>query len=378
MGIDKELKTREYYMARLGMAGEIPSLRAPRLGPFNPDAAGRELKRMEEDGLIYYHRLKSGKRMIRISDPLGYEAIRSLSPALHLHSEILNGENGRRYYGSQRRREKKARESEIISMMTSLGYYVDGFRLDENKCIEKTDNFDTRDIISSVEGSSTQFITGAVIRKINDDYEHPKIKSSIEAGTLISPGGIYSTFAAMSASPSFRQTSELSVYIGIKNLCEELQGRTKSSDRRLRGIFYLSKPSLYPEMLRREAADYNLSPTKTFKFTYAVPIKENAEDVTRLLTIKDWHDKTNLLLGLSKDETADGKADDGRSVYNLLCGNVGRTEEIRTRIERDEAYLIVHDWQKDAIEEAYEREITALVLDDTQFKAIVDLAGKMT
>ena len=122
-------KIRDYYLIKLGIAGELVVLRAARHAPFSNEAVSRELKNMTGENLIHLYRSEDGTRVYRLSDPAGYDEIRRISPVLLKHTEMVVGEKGKRYPGNIRIRAKKIRDAAVVSMMSELGFSVDGISL---------------------------------------------------------------------------------------------------------------------------------------------------------------------------------------------------------------------------------------------------------
>lgn len=362
-------KIRDYFLIKLAVCGELVALRAARPAPFNEKAASRELKAMVEDNTVHYYAPKKGPRVYRLSDPAGYDQIESISPALLRHAEMMTGEKGRRYPGNINIRAKKIRDASVTSMMSDIGFPVDGIRLDEEGVFQESIKF--REVLRRAVPGEPLFLTGALLRRPEEGDFHTRRELTTASGVLISTGGIYQTYAPLSDKVRFRPIIDSEITAQVKRLCEEYGVRSEDGDSRLRAIFYPAKTSVAAEIQAKQRVQSVLNPTATYKMCYLAPKDQNAEDITEMLSVKDWFFKSNAVLGLSEDGRSDGKSPDGRPIHNLLCCNMGKIEELRYQIENNEAVFVVHDWQKDLIEKVYESEIDAIVLNDTRFRGLV-------
>lgn len=362
-------KIRDYYLIKLGICGELIALRASRPAPFNEKASSRELKSMVEDNTVHYYRSKDGVRVYRLSDPFGYEQISTISPALLRHTEMVVGEQGRRYPGNVNIRAKKIRDASIVSMMVDVGLPVDGISIDQEVFFRDSTNF--REVIRRARPGEPLFLTGALLRRPEGEDYHTRRELTTASGVLISPGGIYQTYAPMSDKIRFRPIIDSEIVAQVKRLSEEYGIRAEDGDSRLRAIMYPAKTSIATEIQAKQSVQSVLNPTATYKMCYLAPKDQNAEDITKMLMIKDWFFKSNSVLGLSDSGSGDGKSPDGRPIHNLLCCNMGKIEELRYQIENRTAVFVVHDWQKDLIEKVYESEIDAIVLNEVKFRGLV-------
>ena len=345
-------KIRDYYLIKLGVCGELIALRASRAAPFNEKAASRELKSMIEDNLIHYYRSKDGIRTYRLSDPAGFKEIERISPALLCHTEMMTGEQGRRYPGNVNIRAKKIRDASVISMMADIGLPVDGISLDPDTLFRNSTNF--REVIRRAKPGEPYFITGALLRKPEEGDFHTRRELTTASGVLVSPGGIYQTYAPMSEKIRFRPIIDSEITAQVKRLSEEYGARAEDGDSRLRAIMYPAKTSIALKIQEKQAVQ-----------------SVHAGDITSMLMIKDWFFKANSVLGLSEDGQGDGKAPDGRPMHNLLCCNMGKIEDLRYQIQNNTAVFVVHDWQKELIETVYEAKIDAIVLDEVKFRGLL-------
>lgn len=362
-------KIRDYYLIKLGICGELIALRAARPAPFNEKASSRELKSMIEDNTIHYYRAKDGTRVYRLSDPAGYDQITEISPALLRHAEMVVGEKGRRYPGNINIRAKKIRDAAVTSLMVDIGLPVDGINIYSEMVFDENTKF--REVIRRAAPGEPFFLTGALLRRPEDGDYHTRRELTTASGVLVSPGGIYQTYTPMSERVRFRPIIDGEITAQIKRLCEEYGVRDEDGDTRLKAILYPAKTAVAVEIQAKQSVQSVLNPTATYKMCYLVPKDQNAEDITRMLLIKDWFFKSNAVLGLSEDEESDGKSPDGRPIHNLLCCNMGKIEELRYQIENREAVFVVHEWQKELIEKVYGTEIDAIVLNDTKFRGLL-------
>lgn len=369
-------KIRDYYLIRLGIAGEFPALRAARHAPFSNEAVSRELKNMTSEKLIHIYRSEDGTRVYRLSDPAGYDEMKHISPALLRHAEMVVGEKGKRYPGNTKIRAKKIRDAAVVSMMSDLGISVDGISLLAGNIYP--DNTSLRRVIGSREKNEIFYLSGALLRKAEDGDYHTRRELTTSSGVLVSPGGIYQTYSPLSSQIRFKPVVDMDISLQVKRMCEELLGRPEDRDTRLKAVFYPARTKAAVEIQERQKMQNFLNPTQTFKMCYVVPRDKNAHDVTKMLTFSDWFAKTNRILGLSGNEDQDGITADGKPVHNLLCNNIGKIEELRYQIENRKAVFLVHDWQKPVIEEAYKTGIDAITISEKQFKGLLKYVEEMT
>ena len=118
-----------------------------------------------------------------------------------------------------------------------------------------------------------------------------------------------------------------------------------------------------------------MDPTAIYRLCYVIPTEDesHAMDVAKMLTIPDWRNKINKILGLSSSpgNDEDGRTESGKPIYNLLCCNLGRIKEIESRIRRKRCRLIVHDWQKEVLESVYDTGLDAMVLSPSHFRGLL-------
>ena len=362
-------KIRDYYLKKIGTCGEITALRAARAAPFNEKAASRELKSMIEDDLLHYYRSKDGVRTYRLSDPRGYEELEKISPALLQHAQMLVGEKGRRYPGNAKIRAKKIRDAAVVSMMIDAGLTVDGIDITDDTVFEKSTEYS--EVIRSRRNGEAFYLSGALLKKPEGEDFHTRRELTTASGLLVSPGGIYQTYAPATEKIRFRPIIDAEIIAQTKRLCEKHGVLDEDSDTRQKAILYPSRTSVAVEIQAKQHIQSILNPTSTYKMCYLAPRDQNPGDITRMLIVNDWFFKANAVLGLSGDSGHDGKAPDGRPIHNLLCCNMGKIEELRYQIENNTAVFVVHDWQKDLIETAYEAEIDAIIMNETQFRGLV-------
>lgn len=376
-GLEKHMgKIRDYYLIKLGIAGELMVLRAARHAPFSNEAVSRELKSMTGENLIHIYRSSDGTRVYRLSDPAGYSEMKRISPALLEHAEMVVGEKGKRYPGNTRIRAKKIRDAAVVSMMTDIGISVDGISSLLPGAIYR-DNTKLRRVIGSRGLDETFFLSGALLRKAEDGDYHTRRELTTSSGVLVSPGGIYQTYSPHTSQIRFKPVVDTDISLQVKRMCEELLGRPEDKDTRLRAVFYPARTKVAAEMQARQKQQNFLNPTQTYKMCYVVPRDQNAYDVTKMLTLNDWFSKTNRVLGLSGNDEHDGITAGGKPIHNLLCNNIGKIEELRYQIENHKAAFLVHDWQKDIIEEAYMTKIDAITITETQFKGLLKYVEEM-
>ena len=362
------------------MCGEILSLRAATRAPAPPTTAGDELRRMLSDGLIRYHKHSDGKRTFRICDPAGYKALEEIDARLLEHAEALTGKHGARYPGSKTYRLKKRREAALLEMLLDAGIVVDGFRTADDGMIEITPASpaltDPESIIRTMDKDAPLFISGALLRRRDNDIAHTRRETTISAGSLISPGGIYSTFVI--STPRFRwyAASETAAANDITRLYEKALSLKRNADGRFRAILYTETTDVAEELMRMTiAGNYKTDPTKIFRLSYIAPLEdpELAVNITKLLTIPDWRARSNKVLGITKSGPgpSDGETKDGKRIYNLLCCNVARVNEIEREVRRKQCRLIIHSWQKPVLERLYETELDATILEPKHFTGLL-------
>lgn len=113
-----------------------------------------------------------------------------------------------------------------------------------------------------------------------------------------------------------------------------------------------------------------------YNFPYFVPLSENAGDVTRMLLVDDWKKKLNAILSSetsSPDDAEDGWLENGDGMYNFLCCNAALMKERASRINsrRSVSTIVIHDWQKEAAEILFGKDVKAVVINDEQFRILL-------
>jgi len=370
----------DYYMTKLGITGELAVLRAARPAPFSNEYVSRELKSMTERKLIHTYRSADGIKVYRLSDPAGYIEIGKLSPSLLKHTEMVVGENGRRYPGNSNIRAKKVRDAAVVAMMADIGMPVDGINLQTGSIINECTSLNG--VISKMEPEGTFYLSGSLLRKSEDGDYHTRRELTTSAGILVSPGGIYQTYAPISEQVRFKPVIDTDITMQIRRLCEEWHVRQEDGDQRMRAILYPHRTKIAVKLQESQKKQSFLNPTSTYKMCYVVPKDQNALDVTKMLTFEDWFSKIFSIIregmGIKVHDYYDGITRDGKPIYNLLCNNIGKIEELRYQIENKKAVFLVHDWQKDVIEEAYNTKLDAITINETQFKGLLSYVEEMT
>lgn len=372
----KSKKAREYYLSLLGVVGEIPSLHASVLAPAPPTTAGDELRSMLGSGLIRYHRHADRVRTFMISDPAGFDEIGKIDPRLLAHAEIMTGKKGSRYPGSKEYRIKKRKESVLMHSMLECGFIVDGARYDDEKhlVIPSPDMTNAEKIIESTGEDDILFLSGLLLKKRNASVSLTRREMSTSTGALFTPGGIYITYSIGTSRYRWYQAAELSTAVEITRLYDSVKEARRRSDGRYRAIIYADTDKIAAELLEVSGKDSRkMDPTAIYRLTYLVPTEDRSlsMDITRMLAIPDWRKRSDAVLGFTPSGKQDGKTEDGRNVYNLLCCNMAKIGEIKAEISRGKSKLIVHDWQKPVIEEMCGTEIDGIVLSARHFKGLL-------
>ena len=378
-GVNK--KTREYYLSLLALTGEIISMKAYEHAPTAPTTAGDELRLMKKDRLIRYHSHQDRVRTFRISDPAGFDAIAEIDPRLRDHAEMIVGKKGSRYQGSREYRIKKRKEAVLMQSLLSEGIIVDGVRLEQDKkySILSSDLRNAEEIIRTAPEDESLFLSGLLLKHRESSVTLSRREMSITTGALFSKGGIYNTYCVGSANFRWFGVAETTAASEIIRLYERAKSVGKNTDRRFRAIIYTDTFTISKELIAG-TLDKNkkIDPTAIFRLTYIVPMedKEHAACVTSMLTVPDWRRKSDEILGLSPTGRYDGKTEDGKPIYNLLCCNLARLCEISTDIKRERCKLILHDWQKKILEEIYEIEIDSTTLTSRHFRGLYLMVQK--
>ena len=358
------------------MFGEIPSLKAAAHAPTAPTTAGNELRLMRSDGLIRYHKHADRVRTFRISDPGGFEAIGEMDARLLRHAELLVGKKGARYPGGKEYRIKKRKEAVLMFDLLSSGYLIDGTYLDEEKHLNiiSPDITKAEDIIKSVPEDVPLVLSGLLLKHRGAEVTLNRREMSTCTGAVFSRGGIYVTYCISSARHRWYAVAELTAANEITRLYEDAKGLKRGGDGRRRAIVYADTSEIAAALISTTGkGSQKMDPTTIYKLTYLVPRDDRdfSMDVTRMLTIPDWRIKTDRILGLSPSGKHDGKTEDDRNIYNLLCCNLAKLHEVSGEIRRNKCKLVLHDWQKPILEELYETEIDAISLSPKHFKGLL-------
>lgn len=370
-------KVRNHYMFRLGMSGEILSLKVQDRAPAPPSTAGDELRLMLADNLIRYFRHPDRKRTYRICDPAGFAWIDDMDPRLSEHVEALVGKKGARYPGGKEYRLKKRKEAMLINAFLDAGFNVDGTGLENAEQLFYSPTLtDATEIIRSAPKKKPLYISGPVLKRKTQDMQHTRREMSIQSGTIFSDTGPICVYII--STPKFRwyAAPETQTAIDIRRMYEDALDIERSRDRRLKAIIFAESQKVAGELLKMSGKeDSRMDPTAIYRLCYVVPAEDesHAMDVAKMLTIPGWRNKANIVLGLSSPSgsDADGFTDAKKPIYNLLCCNLGRINEIESRIRRRKCRLIVHDWQKEILENVYDTELDAMVLSPSHFRGLV-------
>lgn len=369
-----ELTIREEYLKLIALCGELPVLRAPRLSPAHENSVARELRRMEEDELIRRYTAKDGRRVMRLAWPEGANAVSPLSPALLSHIEAVIGEKKDRYAGSKKTRAKKACDAVATSLLTQSVDYYDG--IDLRGALPYSWSLEDFIPKGGIGERETLFISAPILNKAFGEHTQGRITKTSAAGILIAPSGPYMVFSTSKGYITVVPSMEAST----KQYAKEFYASTYNSDdtdMRQKAIIMTATTSTAEKFYERIQDEELFSPTKIFSLSYIVPADKNAADIVSMISQRGWHEKTNEALKLKPTGEADGRTPDGKPIYNLLCSNLGRTQEVEGYLRSGRATFILHDWQKEILEKAYETKLDGMVLNDMQFKGLLRLVRNM-
>ncbi len=370
-------KVRNHYMFRLGMSGEILSLKVRDRAPAPPSSAGDELRHMLADDLIRYFRHPDRKRTYRICDPAGFDWIDNMDPRLSEHVEVLAGKKGARYPGGKEYRLKKRREAMLINAFLDAGFNVDGAGFENKEHLFYSPTLtDATEIIRSAPKRMPLYISGPILKRKTQDMQHTRREMSIQSGTIFSETGPICVYII--STPKFRwyAASETQTAIDIRRMYEDALDIERSRDRRLKAVIFAETGKVAEDLLKMSGKEESrMDPTAIYRLCYVIPTEDesHAMDVAKMLTIPDWRNKINKILGLSSSpgNDEDGRTESGKPIYNLLCCNLGRIKEIESRIRRKRCRLIVHDWQKEVLESVYDTGLDAMVLSPSHFRGLL-------
>lgn len=370
------LEVRNYYLKLLACCGELTALRANIHAPAARSTAGDELRRMMKDGLIRYYRHADDKRSLRICDPAGFNAIGECDPRLLEHAELLVGKRKDRYTGSKAYRLKKRREAELMFTLLDTGIAVDGMKLGAARNMELLSPTlsEPGEIIRSAPNGASLFLSGAVLRHKGMDSFHKRREMSISSGTLFTRSSIFTTFVVSSGRFRWYAAAETAAANDISRMYEDAKGLDRSHDGRFRAIFYATTVEAAAELLRlSRVGSHKMNPVRIFRLCYLVPFGDRffSSDVTKMLAFPEWRRKTDMALGLMPGDKYDGLTEDGRKIYNLLCCNISRILDIEPEVRKQKCRLIIHDWQKPVLEEFYDTEIDAVILEKKHFRGLL-------
>ena len=375
-------KVREHFMYRLGIGGELISMNAKDRAPGTPRAAADELRRMMADNLIRYYRHSDRKRTFRICDPAGIDELGQIDPLLKEHAELIIGQKFSRYPGNRQYRIKKRKEAMLMNAFLDSGFTVDGVVYENGTFTRVSPTLvDAREIIRSAPADRPLFISGAVLKKSAPGIQHARRELSISPGAVFSSNGVLTVYTIATARFRWFAASETQTASEITRLYEDAADKKGQRSRRLRALIIADNKKTAADILALTGdRDSNMNPLTIFRLCYMVPNEDEKHtmDIAEMLTIKDWKEKTNRILGLDGgDGQADGITEDGRSVYNLLCCNLGRMRELEPKIKRGSCRLVVHDWQKEIMEEVYGELPETMVLSPFHFKGLLVAARRI-
>ena len=161
----------------------------------------------------------------------------------------------------------------------------------------------------------------------------------------------------------------------IRRMWETVKRTGRKGDKRLKALIYAEGADIISELITLCGnKNSSTNPTSIYRLCYCVPLddEQHAMDVTKMLAVPDWKYRTNEVLGLvEENKSSDGVTKDGKPIHNLLCCNIGRIQELSNSIKRGKCRLVIHDWQKEMLENLYETELDAMVLSPLHFRGLL-------
>ena len=411
---------REYLLLKLAICGELACTGIGDNAPYSKSYVLKEIAKMRNENIIHDHRYKDRKRYYRLKDPAGTEALSRCHPDALSHLDVMVGEQGKRYKGSQDHRIKMRRMYDICTFYNDMGIAVDrmkivrdsvGFgtplardmsRSNDSVFTAEGELKKMQDILGMISPDEMVFLSRRLIRKLSDKYSFKGRYEMFRAvGILVHQKQLYEIYYFMSAEERWTADTERALVNATTLHAEQnLSAFAAGKDRMLqsKAIIYLpdvqSVEMIVPKKERgnaqriREKKKENessaepvevIDPLDVYNIAYAVPLSENAEDITRMLLIDGWRNKVcdaiPVKVRASNNELEFGWMDEQRTeaVYNLLCCNVGYMRQIAPRINSSnvKSKVIIHDWQEELVRMLYGENVITIDVDAKMFKALL-------
>lgn len=411
---------REYLLLKLAVCGELACTGIGDNTPYSKSYVLKEISKMRKENLIHDHKYKDRKRYYRLKDPAGTEALCLCHPDALLHLDVMVGEQGKRYKGSQGHRIKMRRMFDLCSFYNDMGIAVDRMKIvrdtvefgkpmdrDLRRCSDSIFTADGKlkkmqDILGMISPDETVFLSRRLIRKLSDKYSFKGRYEMFRAvGLLIHQKQLYEIYYFMSAEERWTADTERAlVNATTLHVEQNLYAFASNKERILqsKAIIYLpdvqSVEMIVPKKEKNNAQRIRekrkesentaepvegIDPLDVYNIAYAVPLSENAEDITQMLLVDGWHSKVCDAIPV-KVRARNGELEFGwmneektEAVYNLLCCNIGYMRQIAPRIKSSSvrSIVIIHDWQESLARTLYGEKVITIDVDTEMFKALL-------
>lgn len=393
---------RAYLFARFAICGELAYNGGANETPYAYNYVVNELSKMKSEGLIRLYKYPDGRSFYRLCEPAGTEKLKELSTDLLMHLDLMVGPEGKRYKGSKDYRVKQRKLYEVCALLESTGVTIDGLKAiktnKRGKCgfvcetsDEQSDLSDTvffkngelksvQQIFEQVNPEEYNFISTKAMRNVSDDaiQLHPRTHMHRSIGILLHGANMYSVYCLQGSREQWLRSVESQAVYQMQRLASmhlpAFEGKKTIGSKK--AIFYVPNSNVLTDLVTCRTKTVKIKADTVYNFPYFVPLSENAGDVTRMLLVDDWKKKLNAILSSetsSPDDAEDGWLENGDGMYNFLCCNAALMKERASRINsrRSVSTIVIHDWQKEAAEILFGKNVKAVVINDEQFRILL-------
>ena len=386
-----------YPLGQIGMRSES----SPTLNKYENIKmyrhAVRAIKSAEENNMIRRCEYKDRKKYFRVSEPKISEMYESLPDEIKLHLDLMVGDRQHRYCGGYDFRIKQRRLYDIAGCMCSVGASIDfdyitclkvkGYdnlppQRDTRSIFKNGEVRDSKEILSDVRDEEIVFFTNKAIRRSavkSSITSQPRIMMSRVIGYLVSGKNTYSCYYVGGAKESWFKDVEWQTGERFTRLCKSLpyylKHRNEIPD--LQVIIYTKNTEVFKNLLTGEKV--SIKPLEVYRLAYYLPMSENVDDMTAMLTINDWKKKLDTCFGLKKDDNinGDGVLETGDEVFNFLCCNIGRFVKMQGYIQRSKPVLIIHEWMEEFANEFFGSECPKRIVSNDEFKQMLSVVKEL-
>ena len=394
----------EYILARFALCGELPSVGIGIGIPYSNTYVVDTIRKMRKKDLIHEFRYNDRKKYYRISNPKGMEAIRKrYGSTATSHLELMLGDSSSRYKGTSDYRMKQRKLYELCFFFNSVGFDVDRIHIakESNDFGSKKDHKSLRrisvtekekgvfsrrgtlksipQIFSEYDSAAPTFLTSKALRNLADTgiQLHPRTQMYRASGMMISGKNIFSVYYLRGSGEMWWKDVEgqyaFQMWRMAANHLQTVKGTSFNAGLR-KAIFFFPDRETVTDFITNRTKRVKINPGDVYNMTYAVPLKENAAAIIKMLSIDNWRNKLNRVLSITPStstEVEDGFMESGTGMFNFLCCNIRRMKLMAERIKATNAVVLIHDWQQEIAHELYGKKVNAIVIDEAMFDVLV-------